>query len=52
MVGGIIIRKAWGKTTNFKTWLGVKPMDDAASFWPLPIPWIPALTFSAINVAV
>ena len=26
-------------------------MDAAASFWPLPIPWTPALTFSAINVA-
>ena len=27
-------------------------MDAAASFWPLSIPKIPALTFSAINVDV
>ena len=52
VVGGIIILSAWGITTNFKTWFGVKPIDAAASFWPFPIPWIPALTHSAIKVAV
>ena len=52
VVGGIIILKAWGIITSFKTWLGVSPIDAAASFWPLPTPWIPALTHSAINVAV
>ena len=52
VVGGIIILKAWGIITNFKTWFGVKPIDAAASFWPLLIPWIPALTHSAIKVAV
>ena len=52
VVGGIIILNAWGIITNFKTWLGVKPIDAAASFWPLLIPWIPALTDSAIKVAV
>ena len=52
VVGGIIILKAWGITTNFKIWLGFKPMDAAASFWPLPTPCMPALTHSAINVAV
>ena len=52
VVGGIIILKAWGIITNLSTWLGVSPIDAAASFWPLPTPWIPALTHSAINVAV
>ena len=52
VVGGIIILKAWGIITSFKTWLGVKPIEAAASFWPLPTPCIPALTFSAIKVAV
>ncbi len=32
--------------------MGVNPIDAAASFWPLLTPWIPALTHSAINVAV
>ena len=41
-----MILNACGKTTNFKTWLGVRPIDAAASFWPLPIPWIPALTLA------
>ena len=45
VVGGIMILKAWGIITNFKTWLGVKPIEAAASFWPLPTPWIQALTF-------
>ena len=52
VVGGIIILNAWGIITSFKTWFGVKPIDAAASFCPLLIPWIPALTHSAINVAV
>ena len=52
VVGGIIILKACGIITNFKTWFGVRPIDEAASFWPLLIPWIPALTHSAIKVAV
>ena len=52
VVGGIIILNAWGMITSFKTWLGVKPNDAAASFWPLLIPCIPALTHSATNVAV
>ena len=52
VVGGIIILNAWGIITNFKIWLGVKPIDAAASFWPLLIPCIPALTHSAIKVAV
>ena len=52
VVGGIIILKAWGITTNLRTWLGVNPIDAAASFCPLPTPWIPALTHSAIKVAV
>ena len=38
--------------TSFNIWLGVKPTEAAASFWPLLIPWIPALTHSATNVAV
>ena len=52
VVGGIIILKAWGIITNFKTWFGVSPIDAAASFCPFPTPWIPARTHSAINVAV
>ena len=52
VVGGIIILRACGITTNFKIWLDVRPIDAAASFWPLLIPWIPALTHSATNVAV
>ena len=52
VVGGIIILNAWGITTNFKIWALVKPIDAAASFCPLLTPSIPALTFSAINVAV
>ena len=52
VVGGIIILKACGITTNFKIWFLVNPMLAAASFWPLLTPKIPALTFSAINVAV
>ena len=32
--------------------MGVKPIDAAASFCPLLIPCIPALTHSAIKVAV
>ena len=32
--------------------MGVNPIDAAASFCPLLIPWIPALTHSAIKVAV
>ena len=52
VVGGIIILKAWGITTNFKICPLVKPMLAAASFWPFPTPSIPALTFSATNVAV
>ena len=32
--------------------MGLRPIDAAASFWPLPTPWIPALTHSAIKVAV
>ena len=47
VVGGIIILKAWGIITNLSTWLGVSPIDAAASFWPLPTPWIPAMTHSA-----
>ena len=38
--------------TSFKTWFWVKPRELAASFWPLLIPCIPALTHSAIKVAV
>ena len=52
VVGGIIILKAWGITTSLSTWFWVRPIDAAASFWPLPTPWIPALTHSAIKVAV
>ena len=52
VVGGIIILNAWGIITNFKTCLGVKPIDAAASFWPLLTPWMPALTHSAMKVAV
>ena len=52
VVGGIIILKAWGITTNLRTWFGVSPMDAAASFWPLLTPCTPALTHSAIKVAV
>ena len=52
VVGGIIILNAWGITTNLRTWLGVKPIEAAASFWPLLTPWTPALTHSAIKVAV
>ena len=52
VVGGIIILKAWGITTNLSTWFGVKPIDAAASFWPLLTPWTPALTHSAMKVAV
>ena len=52
VVGGIIILKACGITTNLSTWFCVRPIDAAASFWPLPTPWIPALTHSAIKVAV
>ena len=47
-----MILKAWGITTNLRTWLGVNPIDAAASFCPLLTPWTPALTHSAINVAV
>ena len=47
-----MILKACGITTNFRTWLGVKPIEAAASFWPLLTPWTPALTHSAIKVAV
>ena len=32
--------------------MGFKPIEAAASFWPLLIPCIPALTHSAIKVAV
>ena len=52
VVGGIIILKACGIITSFKTWLGVKPTEAAASFWPLLTPSIPALTHSATNVEV
>ena len=52
VVGGIIILSACGITINRKTCVLVRPMDAAASFWPLSIPKIPALTFSAINVDV
>ena len=47
-----MILNAWGITTNLRTWLGVKPIEAAASFWPLLTPWTPALTHSAIKVAV
>ena len=36
VVGGIIILNAWGIITNFKTWLGVKPIDAAASIGLTP----------------
>ena len=52
VVGGIIILNACGITTNFNTWLGFNPIDAAASFWPLLTPCIPALTHSAMKVAV
>ena len=52
VVGGIIILNAWGMITSFKTWFGVKPNDAAASFCPLLIPCIPALTHSATNFGV
>ena len=52
VVGGIIILSACGITTNFNTWFGVNPIEAAASFWPLLTPWTPALTHSAIKVAV
>ena len=52
VVGGIIILKAWGIITSLSIWLGFKPTEAAASFWPLLIPWIPALTHSATKVAV
>ena len=32
--------------------MGFKPIDAAASFWPFPTPCIPALTHSAMKVAV
>ena len=51
VVGGIIILKACGIITNFKIFL-YKPIEAAASFCPLLIPSIPALTHSATNVAV
>ena len=38
VVGGIIILKAWGIITSLRIWLGVKPTEAAASFWPLLIP--------------
>ena len=47
-----MIINAWGITTNLRTWLGVNPIDAAASFCPLLTPWTPALTHSAIKVAV
>ena len=52
VVGGIIILNAWGIITNFSTCPGVKPIEAAASFCPLLTPIIPALTHSAIKVAV
>ena len=52
VVGGIIILSACGMTTNFNIWFLVNPILAAASFWPLFTPKIPALTFSAIKVAV
>ena len=47
-----MILKACGITTYLRTWLGVKPIEAAASFCPLLTPWTPALTHSAIKVAV
>ena len=44
--------KAWGMTINFKIKLVFKPKEAAASFCPFPIASMPALTHSAINVAV
>ena len=41
-----------GIITNLRTCPGVKPIDAAASFCPLVTPIIPALTHSAIKVAV
>ena len=52
VVGGIIILNACGITTSFKICPFVKPIEAAASFCPLLTPNIPALTFSAIKVAV
>ena len=52
VVGGIIILNACGITTNLSTWFGVNPIEAAASFCPLLTPWTPALTHSAIKVAV
>ena len=52
VVGGIIILNAWGITTNLRIWPLFNPILAAASYWPLPTPITPALTFSAIKVAV
>mgnify|MGYP003310393352 CR=1 FL=1 len=52
VVGGMIILNACGITTNLSTCPGVRPIDAAASFCPLVTPIIPALTHSAIKVAV
>ena len=52
MVGGIITLNAWGIIISFKDKELFKPIDLAASFWPLLIDNIPALTFSAINAEV
>ena len=52
VVGGIITRSACGITISFKVWGLLKPRDFEASFWPLLIAKIPALTFSAIKAEV
>ena len=48
----MIILKACGIITNFKIWFGVKPIEAAASFCPLLIPCIKALTHYAIKDAI
>ena len=50
--GGIITLLACGSMTKFITFEGFKPIDSAASLWPLSIAKIPALTISAIKAAV
>lgn len=52
MVGGIITLRACGITINFKVCELLKPRDFDASFWPLLMAKIPALTFSAMNADV
>ena len=46
-IAGKITLNAWGKTINLISKYLFKPIDLAASFWPLFIDCIPALKISA-----